>query len=152
MAGPRETTTFTARFLPDPSVLRQARDFGRQACQELDVSPGDTELVVLVVNELAANAVLHARTPFEVALTGGPGAVQVSVSDENPRLPHLPSKVEMASSGRGLALVRAASQAWAVRTTAFGKELTAEVPTRRRNPHPCGTGPPSSTNRTRRAS
>ena len=148
MAGARETTTFMARFLPDPSVLRQARDLGRRACEEFGVTPCDTELVVLVVNELAANAVLHARTPFQVVLTGGAGAVQVSVSDENPRLPHLPSKVEMASSGRGLALVRAASQAWGVRTTAFGKELTAEVATRRPNHHPCDAGPnPGSTRR-----
>lgn len=123
--------TLTATFQPDVAVLAEARRFGRRSCGQLGVSDRDCEAVVLVLNELAANAIMHARTSFEIRLSLDGGALRIAVLDENPRLPQMPLPAELATSGRGLALVSAVAEAWTVRTTAVGKEVAVEVPLHR---------------------
>ncbi|MEU3529503.1 ATP-binding protein [Streptomyces sp. NPDC038707] len=81
-------------------------------------------LHVLVVAELAANAVLHGRVPgrdFELRLSfdRAAGVVRVEVSDTHPVRPQpngpaAPSRPLDAEGGRGLLLVAAVATRWGV--------------------------------------
>lgn len=78
--------------------------------------------VQLVVSELASNAVVHAKTPFTVSVTGNSTFLLVGVRDQSPD-PVLrgPAVVGLAmaaadarTSGRGLFLVDAFTSTWGV--------------------------------------
>lgn len=78
----------------------------------------------LVVSELAANAALHARTPFTVSVDSGDGGtVRVEVSDGSRRLPLQRSYGADATTGRGLRLVQDISSSWGVIDRAGGKTV-----------------------------
>lgn len=75
--------------------------------------------VSLVVGELAANAAVHARTPFVVSVSGHRTALFVRVRDLAPSAPVLRQLVGRADEapglgGRGLLLVESVSTAWGV--------------------------------------
>jgi signal transduction histidine kinase len=57
------------------------------------------------LTELATNAVLHARTDFDVTVERTAGVVRVCVEDRSPRLPVQRSYAVDAATGRGLRLV-----------------------------------------------
>jgi anti-sigma regulatory factor (Ser/Thr protein kinase) len=85
----------------------------------------------LVVGELAANAVLHARTPFTVSLQDGHESVLLRVSDACPQLAHRVNAGVMDTRGRGLAIVDALSRNWGVTTpTEASKSVWASFATR----------------------
>jgi phosphoserine phosphatase RsbU/P len=79
------------------------------------------DTAVLLASELAENAVLHAGTEFEVALTVTDEEVRVEVTDRGsgPLEAHLaqPRRTygRAASHGRGLALVQRLASAWGTR-------------------------------------
>lgn len=85
--------------------------------------------VALVVSELATNAVLHARTPFEVRVKVGDGHVRVEVHDGTGRRPVRRYFSDQATSGRGLRLIETLCRAWGVEPDAdgAGKTVWAEV-------------------------
>jgi PAS domain S-box-containing protein len=92
------------RLPPAPESVSRARRFVRAALG--GAAPGSAETAELLTGELAANAVLHARTEFEVQAWSGGGRVQVRVSDHRPErglVPH--DHHPYAATGRGLALV-----------------------------------------------
>jgi hypothetical protein len=65
---------------------------------------------------------------FEVALSrDGEKAIEIEVSDASPHHPVVKSFDPDATSGRGLLLVEALSDAWEVRDREFGKTLWARV-------------------------
>lgn len=66
----------------------------------------------LLVSELAANAVLHARTDFDVVLQATTGGVRVEVRDRSELLPVFTAPSATAMSGRGLALVQSLAARW----------------------------------------
>ncbi|NEB02072.1 ATP-binding protein [Streptomyces sp. SID13726] len=90
-----------------------------------------SETVVLILSELAANAVRHARRPgrtFDTSLAyDGGKAVEIEVGDGSPHLPVLKSYDPEATSGRGLILVDALADAWEVRRREFGKAVWVRV-------------------------
>lgn len=70
--------------------------------------------VQLVVSELAANAVRHARTPFKVILEKAENSVLLSVQDGSPTPPaHLASDC-LDTAGRGVSIVDLVSHDWGV--------------------------------------
>nr|WP_324785377.1 ATP-binding protein [Streptomyces sp. H51] len=115
---------FVQRF---SATRRGARLARRLAAHRLDLwgvpygSPA-SDTVVLVVAELASNAVLHGRVPgrdFELRLRcdRASGVVRVEVADTHPTpaKPPLPGAgPEDADGGRGLLLVEAVAQRWGV--------------------------------------
>ncbi|GAA2885305.1 ATP-binding protein [Streptomyces mexicanus] len=127
---------FAQRF---SATRRGARLARRLAAHRLDlwgVPYGSTasDTVVLVVAELAANAVLHGRVPgrdFELRLRldHARGAVRVEVADTHPGRPepaHQRAAAE-AEGGRGLLLVEALAARWGVaERTGPGKTVWAE--------------------------
>jgi anti-sigma regulatory factor (Ser/Thr protein kinase) len=115
-------------FTPEPDQVGAARLF---VDAELAAWGVRAEDVLLLVSELATNAVLHARSDFVVDIRALPERVRVEVSDGNSRLPTVVSVPADAYSGRGLLLLQALSVAWGVEShAADGKTIWFEVPTR----------------------
>ena len=73
------------------------------------------------LSELATNAVLHAGTPFTVALSAEQGQLRLEVRDGSRRDLHQHRYGLTATTGRGLALVDALSTDWGVRVEDGGK-------------------------------
>ena len=116
-------------FQPEPSSTREAR---RRVSEILEESQVDTSgTCALVVSELATNAVLHARTVFEVRLLVDRDVVRIEVHDRIARLPTRRYFSNEALSGRGLRLVEELSVEWGVEADADGggKTVWAEVST-----------------------
>src|SRR6478752_4980742 len=91
-------------FAAEPSSPGRVRRFVRRALVA-DVPADRLETAVLLASELASNAVLHARTDFEVRITVTPRILRLALSDESSR-PPLPVNVDAdATSGRGLRLL-----------------------------------------------
>ena len=82
----------------------------------------------LLVSELAANALLHARTSFTVTLEALPdGAARLAVSDGSAAMPRARRYGEEATTGRGLNLVEDLARGWGVERQDGGKTVWAEV-------------------------
>ena len=80
--------------------------------------------VRLVASELATNAVLHAKTPFVLKLSGQEGAVTVSVEDADPTgMPRMVPAGSPGEHGHGLRIVELLSQSWGVSTDPEGAKL-----------------------------
>ncbi|MFE0458857.1 ATP-binding protein [Kitasatospora sp. NPDC058965] len=129
-----------------PSSRRGARQARHATARQLTSwgwQPGTDlfERAILVVAELAANAVTHGHVrgrDFQVHLLLGPcpgliaNQLRIEVSDARgerlPRLPLLPPQPGEAESGRGLLLVEALADAWGtVPRPPSGKTLWAEL-------------------------
>ena len=119
----------TETFEPSPDQVGAARRFAVGMVRGWGVDPDD---VAVVVGELAANAVLHARSPFRVTLRDEGDRVLVEVADANPRVPSVTPILPDALSGRGLHLVGRLAKAWGVRPAApVGKVIWAELASQR---------------------
>lgn len=116
----------TREFKADVSDVVAARRFAIEAVGSWNLGTDD---VALVVSELAANAVVHARTPFVLALSLlDDQVVLIEVTDHDHHMP-LPAQPSVwATNGRGLMIVDKLAAAWGARATIDGdKILWAEV-------------------------
>jgi anti-sigma regulatory factor (Ser/Thr protein kinase) len=111
-AAPAGERRISRTFPPDPSEVFSARHFVAAALEDWGLECDD---LPLLVSELATNAVLHARSDFEVTVVQ-PAArrVRVEVFDQNTRLPYFAVAPPDAYSGRGLMLLRELASAWGV--------------------------------------
>jgi MEDS: MEthanogen/methylotroph, DcmR Sensory domain len=82
---------------------------------------GIAEDVAIVATELAANAALHARTDFTVALSCRQDVVRISVRDFGPVVPLV------AEVMHGLGVVSALAKSWGVTAVGDGKAIWAEL-------------------------
>ena len=101
----------SAEFACDATAVRAARLF---VMDEAKPSGLDAEMVALLVSELAANAVLHARTPFTVEVDNDASMVRVAVTDGHASAPVLKAHSPSAVTGRGLRLVESVAERWGV--------------------------------------
>ncbi|MFD3732576.1 ATP-binding protein [Streptomyces sp. NPDC058632] len=135
---PDEPRILSAQFTSSPRGARLARGHAVQAMGEWGFLPESDQscTVALVVAELAANAVQHARTPgrdFAVRLTLDATAdvVRIEVADANAakRPPEtLPTAPPEGESGRGLLLVDTLAQRWGTAPRhPVGKTVWADV-------------------------
>jgi anti-sigma regulatory factor (Ser/Thr protein kinase) len=106
----------------DPSHCRRATSAQLQGWMAEDRLAD----VLVVVSELVANGVLHARTPLVFHLRALDGAVTVSVDD------HVPGTVQRhelppasAAKGRGLSIVDGVADEWGVEPHGTGKRVWA---------------------------
>lgn len=117
-------------FPPDPSSTPEAR---RRVSRVLESSQLDAtvHMAALVVSELATNAVLHARTAFEVRVVLRDGVVRIEVHDQTVRRPSRRYFSDHSTSGRGLRLVGELCRSWGVDTDedGAGKTVWAELST-----------------------
>jgi len=85
----------------------------------------------LVMSELAANAIMHARTPFTVAVTRKNAALHVSVKDSSRAAPRLVDQQPAACDSvwalprRGLRVVHSAAWTWGWLPVTDGKVVWA---------------------------
>ena len=79
------------------------------------------ETVVLLVSELATNAVRHATSAFELSIHRSDGQVRVEVADEGAGAPTQQAHDIDAPSGRGLQIVEALADEWGVTDRHPGK-------------------------------
>ncbi len=77
----------------------------------------------LLVSELVANVVLHARTSAEVRMSVRDGVLLVEVSDGSPGSVAPQHTSPYATTGRGLALVEAIADAWGSRPVSGGGKV-----------------------------
>lgn len=125
------TQAATVRCDPEPSCAAVARRFVAEALDEWGLSRfGDD--AALCTSELAANAILHSRSPFTVAVHPIPDGVRIDVQDDRPeRLPvAVPDELgplDMGTTGRGLKLVAALGARWGYFTTDVAKTVWVEL-------------------------
>ena len=105
---------------------RQARTFVDAALREWGCDDlADT--VTLLISELVANAVMHARSSTEIRVLLHPGCVRLEVADHDPTIPKRRVTDPESPSGRGLALVEQLSRSWGIEPTSTGKCIWFEV-------------------------
>jgi anti-sigma regulatory factor (Ser/Thr protein kinase) len=110
----------------DPLSPRAARDFVAVRLGEWGVDRTTQETARLLTSELATNAVVHARSPFQVTIGQRNGAVRISIHDTAVALPRL--RADPGPGGLGLRLLAQLADRWGVEPAAGdGKDVWFEV-------------------------
>lgn len=107
-------------FFPDAPSVSLVRQFLRTALSALLQDQKGrvvADEVLMVVNELATNAALNARTVFSVRVQLDPDQVRVEVDDDNTDEPEPTDGI----SGLGLAMIDGSGLQWGVDRRADGK-------------------------------
>ncbi len=112
--APRDGTSVTRQFPAVTTSVGQARRFLIEALPAHCLEGADA--VVLMLSELATNAVQHASTPFDVTLAVAPDgtSVHVAVSDGAGGYPAPQEPNAEAPHGRGLHIVCTLADAWGI--------------------------------------
>lgn len=115
------------RLPDDPSAPRRARALLQAAAQEWDVDEELYHDAAMVVTELVANAVDHARTPSTMTVRlDEDGGLSVAVRDGSPGSSPGPAPVDpTAPRGRGMQMVAALAASWGVTQHVDGKTVWA---------------------------
>ena len=112
---------------PEPAKLRAARRFVDETLTDWGLE-SLCEDARLITSELAANAVLHARTDFRVTLqSAGLGHLRIEVWDGKVRMSSPAAPPQGATSGRGLVLVDTLATAWGTEVVRDGKVVWVEL-------------------------
>ena len=105
---------------------RRVRQFVREVLDGWLVGePADD--VVLIAHELAANALVHARSDYLVRLLRRDGCVRIEVDDASAAPPMAAEPSPSSLGGRGLVLVAGLANAWGWETRDGGKSVWVEV-------------------------
>lgn len=96
------------------SSVRAARRFVRAALESAELGELEdlVDTAVLLISELATNAVLHARSGYRVEVAALGTSVRFSVLDDSPVLVHRRVNRLEAATGRGLGMVEALATRW----------------------------------------
>jgi anti-sigma regulatory factor (Ser/Thr protein kinase) len=113
---------------PVPTSPARIRRALRAAFAQWEIPSETAEDALLVVEELVANAVDHARTPFRLTVRHVGPTLRVTVRDGAPGPPDVRPFSTQASRGRGLQMIEALSSRWGWRPTAAGKAVWAVLP------------------------
>jgi two-component sensor histidine kinase len=104
--------------------INSARE-ARAAVLALPLDDDRKERAVLVVSELATNAIVHAGGILSLYLRQHDCHLRIEVADASPALPR-PAKVSL-TSGRGLKMVEALATAWGSEPQPWGKIVWADL-------------------------
>jgi anti-sigma regulatory factor (Ser/Thr protein kinase) len=110
---------------PDVSSLGEGRRFVAKTLREWDVDEETIEPVMLVANELVANAIVHAHSAPVLSLEGTGTDLMLRVADEAPDLKVERRETPGEDGGRGLVLVEALCDGWGVDASESGKCIWA---------------------------
>ncbi len=116
----------TAPFPADPTSVTNARHFVAESLEADGCPRATVETAKLLVSELASNAVLHARSPFQVSMSQHDHSLTIAVTDACTTRP-TPRAVSE-SGGRGLRLVEALASSWGVCGREGGKAVYFRLP------------------------
>ena len=100
----------------------------RAAFAQWELPADAAENALLVVEELVANVVDHARTPFRLTVDHTGPSLRITVRDGSPRAPHVRPLSASAARGRGMQMIYALTSRWGCDRTAAGKTVWALVP------------------------
>ncbi|WP_412752865.1 ATP-binding protein [Krasilnikovia sp. M28-CT-15] len=119
----------TLHLEPDIEVLALVGQTIGDACAAWQLLPLH-RTASAVLTELVANAIEHAGTRIDVAVTRRPDGLHLAVHDRDSRPPHLPRTVpgdpgDPARHGYGLRLVHTSATAWGALPTRTGKIVWA---------------------------
>lgn len=103
---------WSATFAPDAGSVARARAGLGAALVPTGLAPATIGDAVLVIGEIAGNAVRHARTEFTIAATFDGGTLRLEVFDRDTRPPSPLGLDDESTSGRGLHLVAAIASDW----------------------------------------
>jgi anti-sigma regulatory factor (Ser/Thr protein kinase) len=127
----RRTRTVRPRELvlpADATAPGRARLFLRAATQEWGIDDDLVQDAAMVITELVANAVDHARSESTLSVAVKRGTLCVAVRDARPGPVPRPGPIDpTAPRGRGLQMVDALTSAWGVKQHAGGKTVWAVV-------------------------
>ncbi|WP_199787046.1 ATP-binding protein [Streptomyces sp. CNS654] len=140
---PVTVRVFNRQFVSEPHGARLARRIGLHKLHTWGIPylSDASESAALIIGELTANAVTHGRVPgrnFELRLSHMPGdpetsgLLRIEVSDtRGERRPPGPGEItappDGSDSGRGLLIVEALADRWAVLDRSPGKTVRAEL-------------------------
>lgn len=133
-----------ARHFPgEPTSIGRARRYVAALLDGLDDALLDP--IVVMVSELATNAVRHARTDFTVTVERIGETVRVGVHDEGGGEPRARDARPHEHTGRGLMIVRECSDDWGIEPDGRGgKQVWFTVSLARDGQHAPGASTPSS--------
>ena len=99
-------------FENSPGSVTQARRF---VAEVLADAPKDlTDVVAILVSELATNCIRHAGTPFSVSIECTDDLVRVEVTDTGAGAPTIRGPEPTDTTGRGLRIVDRLADDWGV--------------------------------------
>ena len=107
---------WTMSFPPEPRCSSAARYAVREVLAYLRLDPDMQDAIDIVVGELAANSIIHARTEFTVTVRLEEDLLRVELFDSDTRAPLVLGVDADATSGRGLHLVASVADDWGWRT------------------------------------
>jgi DNA-binding NarL/FixJ family response regulator len=110
----------------DPGSPAEARELVRDLLERWG-RPELVEDAALVVSELVANAVEHARSSARVAVRRSDGGIRIEVRDDGHGTPDLRPPDVGSLRGRGLRIISSVCTAWGVITHDGSKTVWAEV-------------------------
>jgi anti-sigma regulatory factor (Ser/Thr protein kinase) len=105
----------------DLSNIAQARRFVTAALGSC--SEDTVEVARLLTSELVTNALVHARSSFDVGVSEDGGVVRVAVTDQGQGAPVVAPDLRTAEGGRGLRLLDVLAIAWGVEERLPGKTV-----------------------------
>jgi anti-sigma regulatory factor (Ser/Thr protein kinase) len=123
----------TEVFVPAPEAVGAARRMVAGAMADWSTmrgEPPDDLLVAdacLVTSEMAANAVIHAQSAFEVAVTCAEGSVRITVADHGLGAAEAHAVEPLQVGGRGLVIVTDVADRWGCDAVPGGKVVWAEL-------------------------
>jgi anti-sigma regulatory factor (Ser/Thr protein kinase) len=127
VSAPGEAAVATAEFPVERAAATATRTLVSQVLRRW----GHPEAVVsdaeLVATELAANAILHAQTPFRVSVQRVGPMVRISVRDGATAIPAVLPANPRRFSGRGMQLIGNVARRWGVEVATDGKTVWAEL-------------------------
>jgi len=93
-----------------PVSVSKSRRFAEEATA--DLAPDVREAIVLMVSELATNALVHATSGFEVRIERDATSVRTTVTDNGEGMPNISFPGATEPHGRGLQVVQELSDEW----------------------------------------
>ena len=108
---------------PDVSSLGEGRRFVAKTLRDWNVDEETIEPVMLVANELIANAIVHAHSAPVLSLVGTGDDLLLRVGDEAGTLGVTRRALPGDDGGRGLLLVEALCDRWGVEADGSGKTV-----------------------------
>ena len=113
---------------PRGTVVQGVRHRVRALLAVWDLDVDRIEDAVLVVEELVANVVDHARTRFRILIDLTGSLLRLAVRDDSDRCPRLSPHDPCAARGRGLQLIAALTLHWGYERHDQGKTVWAVLP------------------------
>ncbi|UQX11166.1 MEDS domain-containing protein [Candidatus Mycobacterium methanotrophicum] len=123
----RSDAVASSVFVPVAASVPAARHFTLDTLTSWRLSRiGDD--AALIVTELAANAVVHAKSAFRVAMSRSPSGLRLAVEDADLSRPQPRRADPKDLSGRGMALVAGLAEEWGCDVYAGGKTVWVDIP------------------------